>query len=537
MRLLAIVALILSVSLIPIPALAQGQDIPYWTLIEDVTFDQPGQIDIPAGYAQLLVIADRVSPFTSGQTMVYANGSYLGFVGSGGSCFGFSNSISLLYNNLSYGPVTVSYTGLNPNPWCSGWTWMTPTRIRVYVPVGYESIPRFTTNNPAGLYLYGAWQGNGNFEIVLPQAYSGILIRHQIIDPASGGARFSSGSSGFNVGSGGSCAGGYASGDTWLSSPGLRLYIGLHSNGCRMTALRFEVWVTSPPPTPTPTPTPTPSVTATPTVSPTPDRGGRDCTRWLNVSDDEPVRIWHSDDVWIEVDSGMVWIYGSSYSVGIHYLPRRGPYAQWATVSGSGRFRVCESFDDGSVGSGTRTPTRTPTPTPTPTRTRQPTRTPTMTRTPGTRTPTLTRTPAPTRTPTVTRTPTASRTPTMTYTPTPPTRTRTVDTVVPIALTPFPTSVDVSGSVIEDIQLIFDEVGRFFDPSPYSCGNVPTGLILPEEDNSRFLAPSQGDIFTAMCAIFSLISPVTSWLRWILTAVVLVALVSVFLRILRNSLG
>jgi hypothetical protein len=125
----------------------------------------------------------------------------------------------------------------------------------------------------------------------------------------------------------------------------------------------------------------------------------------------------------------------------------------------------------------------------------------------------------------------------MTYTPTPPTRTRTVDTVVPIALTPFPTSVDVSGSVIEDIQLIFDEAGRFFDPSPYSCGNVPTGLILPEEDNSRFLAPSQGDIFTAMCAIFSLISPVTSWLRWILTAVVLVALVSVFLRILRNSLG
>jgi hypothetical protein len=40
-----------------------------------------------------------------------------------------------------------------------------------------------------------------------------------------------------------------------------------------------------------------------------------------------------------------------------------------------------------------------------------------------------------------------------------------------------------------------------------------------------------------MCAIFSLISPVTFWLRWILTAVVLVALVSVFLRILRNSLG
>ncbi len=170
-----------------------------------------------------------------------------------------------------------------------------------------------------------------------------------------------------------------------------------------------------------------------------------------------------------------------------------------------------------------------PTPTPLPTSTPAVSVTRTVVWTP---TPTLRTTPTPT--PTVTRTPTV--TPSAVPSPSPvSTSAAYINTIVPIALTPLPDSVDSSGSLLEDIQVIFDQLRRLLSPSSLSCSNLPSPAV-PASSSGGFASPSMRDVFEGVCALFVLVSPVTHWARPFVTVFALLLIVGLAMSMLRSAL-
>ena len=386
----------------PTSSLPPAPNIPFWRLIDDFVVSSPGSVQYPA-YEQYIVELERVPPLSSGQSRFFVNGVYYGFVGSGGSCFSFTNAASFLFDNSSLAPITLSWSGLDPNPWCGGRTEMTPTRVRVYVPGGYSSIPRFSTGSPPdGYYFVGAWRGVGNFTFPT-SSYPSVMVvfRNHPDDALGSGSRVLSGASQFDPGNGGQCGGGYTSGSWTFSPPGSDLRI--RSRGCRMMVIEFEIWASvpvAPTDAPTGTPTLTPTVTPTSTPTPRPTRtlrptrtatptfgvgqcpsyqiaGSRDLVltgSWLLYSGDSPrVSVVRVNGV--DVTPAPLPRWGSS-DPAFALVPGDGGFARvrLSVASGTGVAYFCES--PGLVPSptvfGTPTQTRTPTPTGSPTVTPSP---------------------------------------------------------------------------------------------------------------------------------------------------------------------